>query len=144
MIKKLDHIIMVVKDLEAAVKTYETILHLTPEGGAIKDIPGLRLAMLPTPDGSRIELIEPKPGSTKRHAEFLKKHGEGVFGLSAFIENFDEEIAALRKSGITVEEETQASVHAGYTLKLGWIRPEQGNGVWIELVDAESLPPRLR
>ncbi len=144
MLKKLDHVIMVVKDLEAAVKRYEAIFHLTMEGGSIKELPEIRLAMLPTPDGSRIELIQPKANSTKRHAEFLKKHGEGVMGLSGFIDDFDAEVKALREKGFTVIEETQAAVHPGYTLRLGWIRPEEGNGVWIELVDSKSLPPRLR
>jgi hypothetical protein len=67
-----------------------------------------------------------------------------VFGLSVFIDDFDAEIKELRKSGVTVEEETQASVHPGYPLRLGWIPPEQSFGVWIELVDARSLPPHLR
>ena len=144
MLKKLDHVIMVVNNLDAAIKTYEKLLHLTPEGGAIKDVPDLRLAMLPTREGSRIELIEPKKNSKKRHAEFLKKHGEGVFGLSAFIDDFDAEVNALRAKGVTVQEETQPAVHAGYTLRLGWIPPEEACGVWIELVDAKSLPPHLR
>jgi catechol 2,3-dioxygenase-like lactoylglutathione lyase family enzyme len=144
MLKKLDHVIMVVKDLESAVKRYEHIFHLVPEGGVIRDIPGLRIAMLPTQNGSRLELIEPAPGSKKRHAEFLKKHGEGVMGISGFIDDFDAEVKALREKGFTVEEELQASVHPGYTLRLGWIAPEQGNGVWIELVDVNSLPPYLR
>jgi catechol 2,3-dioxygenase-like lactoylglutathione lyase family enzyme len=144
MLKKLDHVIMVVNNLEKAVKTYENIFHLVPEGGAIRDIPGLRLAMLPTKDGSRIELIQPAPDSKKRHAEFLKKHGEGVMGLSGFIDDFDAEVKALKEKGIAVEEEVQPNVHPGYTLRLAWVPPQDGNGVWIELVDVNSLPPRLR
>jgi catechol 2,3-dioxygenase-like lactoylglutathione lyase family enzyme len=144
MLKKLDHVIMVVNNLEKAVKTYENIFHLVPEGGAIRDIPGLRIAMLPTRDGSRIELIQPAPDSKKRHAEFLKKHGEGVMGLSGFIDDFDAEVKALREKGIAVEEEVQPNVHPGYTLRLAWVPPQDGNGVWIELVDVNSLPPRLR
>jgi catechol 2,3-dioxygenase-like lactoylglutathione lyase family enzyme len=144
MIKKVDHVIMVVKELDAAVKTYEKILHLTPEGGSIRDLPFIRLAMLPVRDGARIELIEPKADSKNRHSEFLKKRGEGVFGLSVFISDFENEVKALRENGITVQEEIQPAVHPGYPLRLGWIPPEQSYGVWIELVDGESLPPHLR
>jgi catechol 2,3-dioxygenase-like lactoylglutathione lyase family enzyme len=144
MLKKLDHVIMVVNNLEKAVKTYENIFHLVPEGGAIREIPGIRIAMLPTKDGSRIELIQPAPDSKKRHAEFLKKHGEGVMGLSGFIDDFDAEVKALKEKGIAVEEEVQPNVHPGYTLRLAWVPPQDGNGVWIELVDVNSLPPRLR
>jgi hypothetical protein len=94
---------MVVKNLESAVKTYGTLLHLTPEGGSIKDTPDLRIAMLPTKAGSRIELIEPKKDSKARHAEFLKTRGEGVFGLSAFIDDFDAEVKRLQAQGVTVQ-----------------------------------------
>jgi len=144
MLKKLDHVIMVVNNLEAAVKKYQDIFHLVPEGGANRDVGELKIAMLPTREGSRIELIEPKPTSKKRHAEFLRKHGEGVMGLSGFIDDFDSEVKALKEKGITLEEEVQASVHPGYPLRLAWIPPEGANGVWIELVDAKSLPPHLR
>ncbi len=144
MLKKLDHVIMVVNNLESAVARYATLLHLTPEGGTIRDVGELRIAMLPTRSGSRVELIEPKSNVRNRHAEFLQTRGEGVFGLSAFISDFDAEVKALRDQGITVMEETQPAVHPGFPLRLGWIPPEEANGVWIELVDAESLPPHLR
>jgi catechol 2,3-dioxygenase-like lactoylglutathione lyase family enzyme len=144
MMKKVDHVTMVVKNVDTAVKDYEKILHITPEGGAIQDIPPCRLAMLATPGGARIELIEPKARVKSRMSEFFKKHGEGVFGLSIFIDDFDNEVRKLRQGGVTVEEETQAAVHPGYPLRLGWIPPEQSHGVWIELVDTSSLPPHLR
>ena len=144
MINKVDHVTMVVKNLEGAVKAYEKILHLTPEGGSIRDLPDIRLAMLPTRGGARIELIEPKAIAKNRISRFLKERGEGVFGLSVFIDDFDAEVKALRKKGVTVEEEVQATVHPGYPLRLGWIPPEETHGVWIELVDADSLPPHLK
>jgi catechol 2,3-dioxygenase-like lactoylglutathione lyase family enzyme len=144
MIRKMDHVIMVVHNLEEAVKKYEKMLHLTPEGGSIIETPELRLAMLPTKSGARVELIQPKAHSKKRHAIFLKERGEGVMGISAFLDDFDAEVKALKASGVKIEEETQPSVHPGHTLRLAWIPPEEAHGVWIELVDAESLPARLK
>ena len=144
MLKKVDHVTLVVNDLAKALKSYEKLLHLTPEGGAIKELPEIKLAMLPTAGGARIELIEPKPNAKHRIARFLKERGEGVFGLSVFIDDFEGEVKSLREQGVKVEEETQASVHPGYPLRLAWIPPQESHGVWIELVDSESLPPRLR
>ena len=129
MIRKVDHVTMVVKNVDEAVKKFEKILHITPEGGAIRDLPPCRLAMLSTPAGARIELIEPKAKVKTRMSEFFKKHGEGVFGLSVFIDDFDNEVKTLKKNGVTVEEEIQAAVHPGYPLKLGWIPPEQSHGI---------------
>ena len=140
----MDHVIMVVNNLEIAMKKYELMLHLTPEGGSIIETPELRLAMLPTRDGARVELIQPKAHSTKRHMQFLKQRGEGVMGLSAFIDDFDADVKALKAAGVKIEEETQPSVHQGHNLRLAWIPPQEAHGVWIELVDVQSLPPRLR
>jgi catechol 2,3-dioxygenase-like lactoylglutathione lyase family enzyme len=143
MLKKVDHVTFVVKDLDKAVKDYEKILHLTPERG-ISELEEIKLAMLPVKDGARIELLEPKPNCTNRIGKFLKERGEGVFGLSVFMDDFDTEVKALKDKGVKVEEEIQASVHPGHPLRLAWIPPQEAHGVWIELVDTKSLPPHLR
>jgi catechol 2,3-dioxygenase-like lactoylglutathione lyase family enzyme len=143
MLKKLDHVTMVVKDVDKAVKDYGKLLHLTSERG-ISDLPEIRLAMLPVKDGARIELIEPKANCQNRIGKFFKERGEGVFGLSVFMDDFDAEVKALKEKGVKVEEEIQASVHPGYPLRLAWIPPQEAHGVWIELVDVKSLPPHLR
>ena len=144
MIKKVDHVTMVVKDLDAALKNFKDMLHLEPEKGKyIGETSQRRLAMLPTNGGARIELIQPKPGDNNRFSKFLKERGEGVVGLSIFCTNFDEEIANLKKKGIPIEEET-GTVHPGYPFRIAWVAPEKAHGVWLEYVDAEALPPHLR
>ena len=144
MLKKVDHVTIIVKNLDKALETYRKILHLTPEDNRIRDLPLYRLAMLPVPSGARIELVEPKAKTKSLGADFLKEHGEGVCSLSIFMDDFDNEVKTLRQRGVTVKDETVANVHAGYPLRLGWVSPEQSHGVWLELVDARSLPPHLR
>jgi 4-hydroxyphenylpyruvate dioxygenase-like putative hemolysin len=103
MINKVDHLTMVVKDLDAALKSFGDMLHLTPEQRSyVGETAARRLAMLPTKGGARIELIQPKPGGKNRFSQFLKEHGEGVVGLSIFCTNFDEEIANLKQNGIPI------------------------------------------
>ena len=106
MLKKVDHVTLVVKDLDKAVKDYEKILHLTPERGRSSELEEIKLAMLPVKDGARIELIEPKPNCTNRIGKFLKERGEGVFGLSVFMDDFDAEVKALKEKGVKVEEKS--------------------------------------
>ena len=144
MIKKVDHVTMVVKDLDAALKSFGDMLHLAPEKrNVVSDNAERRLAMLPTPGGSRIELIQPKPGDNNRFGKFLEERGEGVVGLSIFCTNFDEELANLKEKGVPIEEET-GTVHPGYPFRIAWVAPENANGVWLEYVDAEALPPDLQ
>lgn len=141
MMGKVDHVTFVVKNLEEAMKSYEKILHLVPwSDGIIDHSPECRLVMLPTKIGARIELLEPNPAVESRFARFLKEHGEGVFGLSVFCEDFDTEVRMLKEKGVKVEEETQTFLFPEYPFRLAWVPPEEGHGVWIELVDAHALP----
>jgi methylmalonyl-CoA/ethylmalonyl-CoA epimerase len=143
MIKKVDHVIMAVKNVDQAIKDYEKILGLTPEGGHTRDLPKARIGMLPVPKGARIELVESKSGDEGRHSEFLKEHGEGVIGLSIFIDDFDVEVERLKKKGVKVTVEEQKDLHPGYPFRMAWVPPEETHGVWLEIVDADALPPHL-
>jgi catechol 2,3-dioxygenase-like lactoylglutathione lyase family enzyme len=144
MIKKVDHATMVVKNLEEALKTFEEILHLTPAKGPMGSMPECRIAMLPTGGGARIELIEPNMAMDSRFSRFLKERGEGVFGLSIFIDNFDAEVKALREKGVAIEDDYQPNVHPGHPFRIAWVPPEEGHGVWIELVDWNALPDSVK
>ena len=141
MIEKIDHATMVVRNLEEAMEAYNKILHLEPVGqGIVDNSPECRLVMLPTANGARIEFIEPNPDYDSRFSRFLNERGEGVFGLSVFCRNFDEEITRLKAKGVSVEEETQGFLFPENPLRLAWVPPDEGHGVWIELVDMETLP----
>jgi methylmalonyl-CoA/ethylmalonyl-CoA epimerase len=142
MLRKVDHIIFAVKDLDRAVADYRKILGLTPEDGRIRELPKIRVAMLPVPKGSRIEFVEPK--GEGRHADFLKKYGDGVMGLSFFVDDFDAEIAKIRQAGVKVTVEEQKELHAGYPFRMAWVPPDEAQGVWLEIVDVNALPPHLR
>ncbi len=140
MIKKVDHATMVVSNLEDALKSFENILHLTPEGGFHLTAPGMSMAMLPTSGGARIELLGPDIKGETRFARFLRERGEGVFGLSIFLDNFDEEVKSLRGKGVTIEEDYQAFLFPENPFRIAWIPAEACHGVWIELVDWNALP----
>lgn len=145
MIKKIDHVTMVVKNMEEALQSYEKILHLKPEPGRpIGNLPECRVAMLKTPEGARIEFIEPKPQVDTRFSRFLKERGEGVFGLSIFTEDFDEEVKSLSEKGVKTESDYQASIHPGHPFRIAWVPPEEGHGVWLEFVDSTALPPGIK
>jgi catechol 2,3-dioxygenase-like lactoylglutathione lyase family enzyme len=141
MIEKLDHVTMVVRNLEEAMKSYRDILHLEPwELGIVDHSPECRLVMLPTKSGARIEFIEPNPEFDSRFSRFLKERGEGVFGLSVYCRNFDGEVASLMEKGVKVEEETQTFLFPERPFRLAWVPPREAHGVWVELVDAVALP----
>jgi catechol 2,3-dioxygenase-like lactoylglutathione lyase family enzyme len=145
MLKKVDHVTMVVKNLDDALKSFEKILQLTPEKNrAIGELRECRIAMLAAREGARIELIQPKPGMETRFSRFLAERGEGVFGLSIFVSDFDAEVNRLKKKGVPLENDYQAAVHPQFPFRIAWVPPGESHGVWLEIVDAEALPPGIR
>ena len=140
MSKRLDHVGIVVNDIDEALKLYSNMLDLSPWEKGIAKIPdkGLQVVLLGIGDNS-IELIQPTD-SQNREARFLKERGEGLFHLSIFTDNFDAEVKALKDKGFAVEEEETKTLFPGHTLRLAWIPPRDTRGVWIELVDSASVP----
>src|SRR4030043_259514 len=108
MIKKIDHATLVVKNLDKAIESYAKILNLTPWSMGIVHHATSRLAVLPTPGGARIEFIEPNMAQSTPFKQFLNERGEGVFGLSIFVDDFDAEVERLKKEGIPVQVDTQS------------------------------------
>ncbi len=137
-IRKIDHVHLVVRDFDKTLKAFERILGLTPwELMGINDTQQMRQTILTPPDGARIEIVQPK-SEKDRYASLLKKNGDGVYGLSIFIDDFDEEVKKLKAKGVKLEEETFTDLP--FPLRLAWVPPSEGQGVWLELVDAQVLP----
>ena len=94
--------------------------------------------MLTPKDGARIELIEPK-SDTNRFYKLLKERGEGVYGICIFLENYDEEVKKLKEKGVPLEE-ISTLLFPDHPFRVAWVPPEEGHGVWLELVEMEALP----
>ena len=75
MIEKIDHIGIVVKDLEKAIGLYSEAFDLKPE--PIETMAELNLKLVFFPVGeSTVELIQPT--GTGMYQDFLEEHGEGI------------------------------------------------------------------
>ena len=137
-IRKVDHVQLICRDLDKTLEAFHRILGMSPWSLGINDSDFGRQTMLHPPDGARIELIQPaRPGDRLRKK--LQEHGDGVYGISFLIERFDEEIKKLKEKGIAVEEEL-ITIFPDHPFKIAWVPPSEGQGVWLELVDAEALP----
>ena len=140
---KFDHITFAVKDIEETIDAHAKALpdYALWDQGIVTHRPGVRLAMLSSKHGPRIEFLEPR-GVETRFSDFLKAHGEGLFGVCFFCDDYDEEMRRMREKGIQFEEERQEDLFPDYPFRVAWVPPEQmRNGVWYEFVDAKALPP---
>ena len=136
---KLDHVGVVVRDMDKALKLFEDILHLKPSNWGVVEPKGkgLKLALLPMGDNS-IELLQPA-GPEDRVARHLQEKGEGLFHLSIFAEDYDTEIQTLKEKGYKVEECVE-EMFEGAPMKFAFLSPEETAGVLIEIVDVTTVP----
>jgi methylmalonyl-CoA/ethylmalonyl-CoA epimerase len=136
---KLDHVGIVVKDIEKAVEHYRDLFKLPPPAEGIKELEdqGLKLAIMSfgNADIEFIQVME-KPGPAgERIVEHLEKKGEGLFHLSIFTEDYDGELAELRDKGYQIDEMVNDSI-PGLPMRLAFMQTEDTFGVPIEIVDA--------
>jgi len=140
MFEKVDHVTIVVGDLDKAMKAYEDILRFTPgKRGFVKTFGGTRLAMF-TVAGARVELMQPDTETDSQFARFLAEKGEGVYSYCVYVHDFDAEIKRLKASGVNLTEATQDFLFPDHPFRIAWVPAEAGIGVNVELVDAAALP----
>lgn len=134
MIKKIDHIAIVVRNLDEALKLYENVFGIKP--AKIETIPqqGVKAALLPVKDGGEIELLEPiDPQSGV--AKFLETKGEGIHHICLIVDDVDKELSDLANKGVSLIDKQGRSGLAG---KIGFIHPKSTKGVLFEL--AQKVP----
>jgi methylmalonyl-CoA epimerase len=131
--KRIDHIAIIVRDIEQALVFYRDMLGIAP--GKIKEVPSeqVRIVFLPMggPGGSEIELIEPTAPDSSL-ATFLEKRGEGLHHICLEVENIDAELADMREKGALVLDKQPRIAAEGRAI---FLHPKGTNGVLLELLE---------
>ena len=127
LMKKIDHVAIVVKDLDAAVKTFTGNFGFPIERmGPVPQL-NIRRAFLTIGDAS-LELFQPtdekNPG-----AKFLAERGEGMYLLSLEVDDLAAAAESLQKRGVTVVVQ---KLDGG--MQLGFISPKATHGVLLQLI----------
>ncbi len=124
--KRLDHVVIAVNDLEAAVATYQNNFGLEREEA--KDVPGLGLRNTFMPIGdAKIEMVTPL-GENGPIEQFIAKKGEGMYLLALDVDYLDGAIKAFAAKGI------KANVIQGSTGAIAMISPKHTHGVLLQLL----------
>jgi len=129
-IKKINHVAIGVKDIEAALDFWENKLGLKLD--YIEEVPSeaSRVAFIPIGD-SLIELVQPTRDDTGM-AAYLEKRGEGMHHLCVEVANIDETFNRLKEQGVRLIN-TEPQVLPGR--KMAFIHPKAANGVLVELYE---------
>lgn len=130
-IKRIDHIAIVVDDIEGALSFWRDALGL--ELDHVEDIPEQQslVAFLPV-GGSKIELVEPTSDDSGV-ARYLQKRGPGMHHICLQVEALESTLAELKAKGVHLINEAPLEGSGGK--RLAFIHPESTQGVLVELYE---------
>jgi len=127
--RKIDHIGIAVRDLDAALAAYQARLGIPL--AHIEEVPEqkTRVALLPVGE-SRIELLEAtEPESPV--GRFLAKRGEGIHHICFQVEDLAAELQVLKSRGVRLIDETPR--RGAHGCLVAFVHPSSAHGVLIEL-----------
>jgi methylmalonyl-CoA epimerase len=131
--ERIDHIAIIVRDLEQALTFYRDVLGIAPR--EVKDVPSeqVRIAFLPMggPNGSQIELIQPVTEDSSL-VRFLEKRGEGLHHVCLQVADVDVALRDLKAQGAVVLDEQPRLAAEGRAI---FLHPRGTHGVLLELLE---------
>lgn len=130
-ITKINHIAILVNDLESPLNFWRDALGL--ELTQVEEVPGeqARIAFLPTGD-SEIELVQPTTDDSGL-ARYLEKRGPGMHHICLEVDDIDGMLAQLKEKGIQLINE-EAKVGSDGR-RYAFIHPKSASGVMVELYE---------
>ncbi len=135
MIKNINHIAIIVPELEGALEFWEGALGLTLERTASVPEEGVDVAFLPI-GGSNVELLKPTVADSGV-ARFLEKRGPGIHHLCFEVDNIEATMADLRARNIQLINEQPQTGHGGR--KYAFVHPKSTGGVLVELYELGDM-----
>ena len=131
-IKRIDHIAIVVENLEKALGVYRDALGMTVTD--VREMPAqdVKMAFLPSGD-SEIELLEPIHADSGI-GKYLAKRGEGLHHICLEVDDLAATRADLKATGSQLIDETpKAGAHG----QIAFIHPKGAHGVLVELLQRD-------
>lgn len=134
-IKKINHIAILVDDLEAPLNFWRDGLGLTLSG--LQDVPAeqAQIAFLPVGD-SEVELVKPT-NMDSGLGRFLEKRGPGMHHICLEVDDIAAMLARLKEKGIQLINEEPRTGAGGR--KYAFVHPKSANGVMVELYELPGV-----
>ncbi len=127
--KKIEHIGIAVKDLEASNALFEKLLGAPAYKTETVASEGVRTAFFGA-GPNKVELLEALNDASPV-AKFLEKRGEGVHHIAFLVDDIVAELARLKKEGFVLLNEVPKK---GADNKwVAFVHPKSANGVLVEL-----------
>ena len=135
MFKKIDHIGIVVSNLDESIMAYQRKFGVNVKYIERLDDIAVRIAFIPVGE-VMLELLEPLTPGKGRIGEFLEKNGEGFHHIAYRVDNREEFMAAMSNSGVKLRDAKPRPGGGGAWI--AFLDPEETNNVLTELVQREK------
>ena len=139
-IKRIDHIAIVVDDIDTALDFWEDALGL--DVSHIEEVTNQEsmVAFLPSGEGE-VELVEPT-SETSGVAKYLAKRGPGMHHICFEVDDIRATLARLRQHGVHLIDEEPTIGTGGK--QIAFVHPKSTSGVLVELYQLTPEEPRRR
>lgn len=127
----LDHVALVVRDLDEAVERFRRLYGVAPASREIIESEGVEEAMILV-GGSQVQLLAPlRPDGPV--ARFLERHGEGLHHLAFAVPDIDAALAHLAMEGAELIDRVPR--RGGGGARIAFVHPRTFGGILTELVE---------
>ncbi|GAB3052374.1 methylmalonyl-CoA epimerase [Virgibacillus ainsalahensis] len=128
-LKKISHIGIAVKEIDATLSFYTDSLGMQLEAVEKVESEGVKVAFLKIGE-SRFELLEPLDETSPIH-RFIENKGEGIHHIALETENITDRLNQLKSEGVQlVNEQPKPGAHNS---QIAFIHPKSAKGVLFEL-----------
>jgi methylmalonyl-CoA/ethylmalonyl-CoA epimerase len=136
----LAHICILVKDLDQAIEDWSKILKVMDPGQLEQQLvrydefvggeDDMLWATFVNPNGTEIQLMEPRPGTPlfKR----LEEKGEGVHHICFTTDDPEQALEKMKDDGIRVDDQTYSDDQVTWQ-RWGWVLPKSAHGTLVEI-----------
>jgi len=128
MAKKVDHIGILVSNLDEAIKLYKDCFDTEVDRVETISEQGVKAAILSLAQGAKLEFLEPLPGSNM--AKVMEKRGEGLHHITFEVDDVNKELSRLSERGIALVDKKS---RPGLEGMVAFIHPKSLRGVLVEL-----------
>ncbi len=133
-VKKVDHIGIAVKSIEAVLPFYTEVLGLPLLRIEEVDSQKVKVAFLKAGE-TKLELLEPT-SSESAVAKFIEKRGEGLHHIALGVKSIEKRIAELKAKGIRMIDENPRPGAGG--ADIAFMHPKSASGVLFELCEKKD------
>jgi methylmalonyl-CoA epimerase len=128
-VKKVDHIAMLVEDMESLLRVFTGVLNLTVSKRMEFPQHKIKVAFLDLGD-LQLEVIQPTGPGTP-FADHLETKGQGLHHLALEVDDIEAALQAAREAGLKLEDEVPRSGAGG---QIAYLDPATTNEVYLQFV----------